>query len=282
MNTAHPSIAHIKEAARFLTPEIGFRPAIGIISGTGLESLRDLMSDTHTFPVTTIPNFPSFGTTDRAILSGLMGDLPGLVLNRRLHVYEGYSMAQIGFVVRLFRELGVKIIIVTNAAGGLNPDYEAGQMMLITDHINMMGGSPLTGPNPDEYGPRFPDMSAPYDSTLIQWMEKTARKQKIQLWKGVYVAVPGPNLETRAETRFLRSMGADAVGMSTVPEVITAVHCGIRVLGISILSNINLPDSPKVHTLEEIVEVVNRASPVLQRLLSGFLNAIPQEMIEDS
>jgi purine-nucleoside phosphorylase len=154
--------------------------------------------------------------------------------------------------------------------------------MLITDHINMMGGSPLTGPNPDEYGPRFPDMSAPYDSTLIQWMEETARKLKIQLWKGVYVAVPGPNLETRAETRFLRSMGADAVGMSTVPEVIAAVHCGMRVLGISILSNINLPDSPKVHTLEEIVEVVNRTSPVLQGLLNGFLNGLSQEMIADS
>lgn len=281
MNIAHPSIADIREAAYFLTPKIGFRPSIGIISGTGLECLRSLMSDTHTFPVTKIPNFPSFDTTDRAILSGFMGDFPGLVLNRRLHVYEGYSMAQIAFVVRLFRELGVKIMIVTNAAGGLNPDYEAGQMMLITDHINMMGGSPLTGPNPDEYGPRFPDMSAPYDSTLIQCMEETARKLKIQLWKGVYVAVPGPNLETRAETRFLRNMGADAVGMSTVPEVITAIHCGIRVLGISILSNINLPDSPKVHTLEEIVEVVNRASPVLQRLLSGFLNGLPKEMICD-
>jgi purine-nucleoside phosphorylase len=282
MNTAHPSIADIREAAYFLTSKIGFRPAIGIISGTGLECLRSLMSDAHTFPVATIPNFPSFGTTDRAILSGLMGEIPGLLLNRRLHVYEGYSMAQIAFVVRLFRELGVKIMIVTNAAGGLNPDYEAGQMMLITDHINMMGGSPLTGPNPDEYGPRFPDMSAPYDSTLIQWMEETARKLKIQLWKGVYVAVPGPNLETRAETRFLRSMGADAVGMSTVPEVIAAVHCGMRVLGISILSNINLPDSPKVHTLEEIVEVVNRTSPVLQGLLNGFLNGLSQEMIADS
>ena len=211
-----------------------------------------------------------------------MGNIPWILLNRRLHVYEGYSMAQIAFVVRLFRELGVKIIIVTNAAGGLNPGYEAGQMMLITDHINMMGGSPLTGPNPDEYGPRFPDMSAPYDSALIRLMEDTARGQGIEIWKGVYVAVPGPNLETRAETRFLRSMGADAVGMSTVPEVITAVHCGIRVLGISILSNINLPDSPKVHTLEEIVAVVNRASPVLQRLLGGFLNALPQEIIGDS
>jgi purine-nucleoside phosphorylase len=237
------------------------------------------MTDYKSFPVKTIPGFPSLDPTERNLLFGTIGGHPSVILSKRLHVYEGYSLTQIAFIVHLFKELGVRMLIVTNAAGGLNPLYSAGQIMIIIDHINLMGGSPLSGPNLDEYGPRFPDMSAPYDPNLIRLMEETALKEGIHVWKGIYVAVPGPNLETRAETRFLRSIGADAVGMSTVPEVIAAVHCGIRVLGISVLSNINLPDCPKVHTLDEIIKVVYRASPVLQVLVKGFLDAIPKDMV---
>lgn len=276
MRTESKLNSGIKEAASFLLHKINIRPIIGLIPGTGLECLCDLMKDYQSFPVKNIPGFPLLDPTKRTLLSGSIGGHPVVILSKRLHIYEGYSMTQIAFIVRLFKKLGVKILIVTNAAGGLNPDYSAGQIMIITDHVNLMGGSPLIGPNLDEYGPRFPDMSEPYDTNLIQLMEETALKEKIHIWKGIYVAVPGPNLETRAETRFLRSIGADAVGMSTVPEVIAAVHCGIRVLGISVLSNINLPDSPKVHTLDEIVEVVYKASPVLQRLVNGFLKVVPK------
>lgn len=278
MSEEHISTSNIREAANFLINKIEQRPVIGIISGTGLECLYKPIKAGKSFSVTQIPHFPSIGQTDRAIISGIMEGHHVVILTKRLHLYEGFSMAQIVFVVRLFKELGVKILIITNAAGGLNPLYSPGQIMLITDHISLMGESPLTGPNPDEYGPRFPDMSEPYDKTLIRLMEKTAVKQGIPLWKGVYVGVPGPNMETRAETKFLRGIGADAVGMSTVPEVIAAVHCGIRVLGLSVLSNINLPDCPKVHTLEGIVEVVQKASPTLIKLLTGFLAAIKDEL----
>ncbi|MGA1864832.1 MAG: purine-nucleoside phosphorylase [bacterium] len=268
----------IKEAAAFLIPRINIKPRIGLISGTGLESLYDLLKDYKSFPVKTIPGFPLLDQTERNLLFGSIEGLQSVILSKRLHLYEGYSMNQIAFIIRLFKELGIKTLIVTNAAGGLNPLYSPGQIMIIIDHINLMGGSPLSGPNPDEYGPRFPDMSAPYDPDLIRLMENTAEKKGIHILKGIYVAVPGPNLETRAETRFLRSIGADAVGMSTVPEVIAAVHCGIRVLGLSVLSNINLPDSPKVHTLDEILEVVNRASPEVKRLIKGLMNAISKDV----
>ena len=273
-----PTLSDINEAAHFLSSRMKERPTIGMITGTGLDFLCALMKNEHSFPCIEIPHFPSIGKTERRILSGTFKGHSIVILNRRLHVYEGFSMSQIAFVVRLFKELGVNILIVTNAAGGLNPSYTPGQMMLITDHINLMGGSPLTGPNMDALGPRFPDMSAPYDPVLIELMNGIALKRGILLCKGVYVAVPGPNLETRAETRFLRNIGADAVGMSTVPEVIAAVHCGMKILGISVISNINLPDNPKAHTLEEIVEVVRQASPVLKTLMDGFFHALPEEI----
>jgi purine-nucleoside phosphorylase len=274
MSTQSELNSGIKEAAAFLFHKTDFKPTIGLISGTGLECLCDLMVDYQSFPAETIPSFPIIDTKKRTLLLGNIEGHPIVILNKRLHVYEGYSMSQIAFIVRLFKELGVKILLITNAAGGLNPLYSAGQIMIITDHINLMGGSPLIGPNLDKYGPRFPDMSAAYDADLIKLMEETAVKEKIHVWKGIYAAVPGPNLETCAETKFLRGIGADAVGMSTVPEVIAAVHCGIRVLGISVLSNINLPDYPKVHTLEEILEIVHRTSPKLKKLINSFLKDI--------
>lgn len=282
MSTKFNLNSDIKEAAAFLSPRINIKPTIGLISGTGLESLCSLLQDYQCFPLKIIPGFPLLDQKERNLFLGIIGSHPTIILNKRLHLYEGYSLLQLAFTVRLFKELGVKILIVTNAAGGLNPLYSPGQIMIIIDHINLMGGSPLSGPNLDEYGPRFPDMSAPYDPDLIRLMEDTAAKERIHVWKGIYVAVPGPNLETRAETRFLRSIGADAVGMSTVPEVIAAVHCGMRVLGISVLSNINLPDSPKVHTLDEIVEVVYKASSEVKRLVKGFINAIPKDLDRQS
>lgn len=263
-------INKIRAASDFLLSAINVKPLIGIISGTGLESLCDIFEHPVSISVRQIPYFPSAGPSDRSIISGKTGKHDLLLLNKRLHCYEGFSMSEVAFVVQMFKMIGIKILIVTNAAGGLNPLFTTGEIMLITDHINLMIQSPLTGDNIDALGPRFPDMTAPYDPSLCRLFEEASQRLQIPIQKGVYVGVTGPNLETRAETRFLRMIGADAVGMSTIPEVIAAVHCGIRVLGISILSNINLPDTPKVHTLEEIIGVVRRASPFLLGILKEF------------
>jgi purine-nucleoside phosphorylase len=189
----------------------------------------------------------------------------------RFHAYEGYSLRQVTFPVRMMASLGVKTLIVTNAAGGLNPLFKAGDLMLICDHINLMGDNPLVGENIDAWGPRFPDLSQVYDRGLREKTAAVARRLGIGLRQGVYVAVKGPSLETPAETRFLRQIGADAVGMSTVPEVITAVHAGLRVLGISVISNVNLPDAMAPIAIEAIIDTVARAEPQLVELLLGVI-----------
>jgi purine-nucleoside phosphorylase len=194
-----------------------------------------------------------------------------VVFQGRVHAYEGYSLSQVAMPVRLLAELGVKNLLITNAAGGLNPHFQGGELMLIADHINLLGDNPLVGENVEEWGPRFPDMSRVYDRALMVLAAEVARREGIILRKGVYVAVKGPSLETPAETRFLRLIGADAVGMSTAAEVIAAVHAGLRILGVSIISNENLPDAMAPITLEEIVATVARAETRLVRLILGVL-----------
>jgi purine-nucleoside phosphorylase len=189
----------------------------------------------------------------------------------RFHRYEGYTLQQVTFPVRVMRALGAETLIVSNACGGLNPLWSAGDLMLIADHINLLGDSPLIGPNDDRLGPRFPDLSAPYDSPLRELTRRVAADGKITLREGVYVAVAGPNLETRAEYRFLRAIGADVVGMSTVPEVIVAIHAGMRVLGLSIITDMCLPDALEPATVERIIAVANRAEPSLTQLVRGVL-----------
>ena len=202
---------------------------------------------------------------------GRLAKRPVLLSHGRFHAYEGYSLRQVTFPVRVMAALGVKTLVLTNAAGGLNPFFKAGDLMLICDHINFMGDSPLVGDNIDAWGPRFPDLSRVYDPALRQVAQEVARRQGLMLRQGVYVAVKGPHLETPAETRMLRLLGADAVGMSTVPEAIVAVHAGLRVLGISVLSNLNLPDAMAPIAIEEIVATVARAEPQLVELLLGVL-----------
>jgi purine-nucleoside phosphorylase len=192
----------------------------------------------------------------------------------RFHAYEGYSLRQVTFPVRVMARLGVKTLVVTNAAGGLNPLFKAGDLMLICDHINLIGDNPLAGDNIDAWGPRFPDLSQVYDRLLREKAEAVARRLGIVLRQGVYAAVRGPSLETPAETRFLRQIGADAVGMSTVPEVIVAVHAGLRVLGISVLSNLNLPDAMAPIAIEAIIYTVARAEPQLVELLLGVIQEV--------
>jgi len=191
----------------------------------------------------------------------------------RFHAYEGYGYGQITFPVRVMKALGAELLIVSNACGGMNPQYAQGDIMVIEDHINLMSGNPLIGINDDELGPRFPDMCAPYDSALIDRALEIARRENIVAHKGVYVAVTGPNLETRAEYRFLRTIGADVVGMSTVPEVIVAVHAGMRVLGLSIVTDMCLPDALKPANIDEIIATAAEAEPKLSKIVLGVLDA---------
>jgi purine-nucleoside phosphorylase len=192
----------------------------------------------------------------------------------RFHRYEGYSLQQVTFPVRVMRALGIDTLVVSNACGGLNPMWSAGDLMLIADHINLLGDSPLIGPNDDRLGPRFPDLSMPYDAPLRDIARQVAVEQRMSIREGVYVAVAGPNLETRAEYRFLRAIGADVVGMSTVPEVLVAIHSGMRVLGLSIITDMCLPDALEPATLEKIVAVANTAEPRLTALVRGVLERL--------
>jgi purine-nucleoside phosphorylase len=249
------------------------RARVGIILGTGLGCLTQQIEIEATLAYESIPHFPrstAVGHTGQLVCGQLQG-LPVVAMEGRLHAYEGYSLGQITFPVRVMKALGAEILIVSNACGGLNPQYAAGDIMVIEDHINLMNANPLIGVNDDSLGPRFPDMSAPYDRSLIQRAMEIARRENFAAHKGVYVAVTGPNLETRAEYRFLRLIGADVVGMSTVPEVIVAVHAGLRVLGLSIVTDLCRPDCLQPAKIEEILAIAAGAEPKLRKIVLGIL-----------
>ncbi|MBI4620552.1 MAG: purine-nucleoside phosphorylase [Desulfobacterales bacterium] len=266
----------IEEATHYIIGKAKTTPKIGILLGTGLGGLVDRINIKASIPYEGIPNFP------RSTVEGHMGNLvigslaerEVVVMQGRFHYYEGYSMQQVTFPIRVMNALGVRVLIISNAAGGLNPQFNPGDIMIITDHINLTGDNPLIGPNIDTLGPRFPDMSQPYTKNMVSLTEKVASDEKIHLQKGVYVGIMGPSLETAAETRFLRMIGADAVGMSTVPEVIVAVHSGMKVLGLSVISNLNLPDNLKPHSLEEIIVVANNAAPRLIKLIERVIQEV--------
>jgi purine-nucleoside phosphorylase len=227
----------------------------------------------HLIPYGEIPHFPKSTAPghEGALAFGELDKLPVAVLRGRFHFYEGYRTWEITFPIRVLGEVGVKILIVTNAAGGLNPSFEAGEIMAIVDHINLIPENPLRGLDDPRLGDRFPDMSRAYDPELISIAERIALAEGIPLRKGVYVGIPGPSLETPAETRFLRMIGADAVGMSTTPEVIVSRSIGMRVLGISVISNVNRPDCMEPILVEEILECSRRTAPKLSRLLEGIM-----------
>jgi purine-nucleoside phosphorylase len=208
------------------------------------------------------------------LLCGTLGGKTVIAMQGRFHRYEGYSLRQVTFPVRVLRALGARTLIVSNACGGMNPLWHPGELMLIADHINLLGDNPLIGPNDDRLGPRFPDMSEPYDARLREMARDVASEQRITLREGVYVAVQGPNLETRAEYRFLRALGADVVGMSTVPEVIVAVHGGMKVLGISIITDACLPDALEPASLDQILAMAGKAEPDLTRLVAGVVERL--------
>jgi purine-nucleoside phosphorylase len=248
-------------------------PHAGIILGTGLGGLAQKIAVEAAFDYEAIPHFPRSTTpTHRGrLVCGRLQGLPVMAMEGRFHMYEGYSLKEISLPVRVMRALGARLLVVSNACGGMNPSFRCGDIMVIEDHINLLGDNPLIGVNDDRLGPRFPDMSEPYEQKLIARALEVAQREHITAHKGVFVAVPGPNLETRAEYRFLRGIGADAVGMSTVPEVIAAVHCGLRVVGFSIVTDMCLADSLEPADVDKIIAVANEAEAKLCALVLGVL-----------
>jgi purine-nucleoside phosphorylase len=250
---------------------------VGIILGTGLGGLAQDIDQEYTFAYTDLPYFPKSTVVTHAgqLVCGKLGGKTVMAMEGRFHFYEGYSLKQITFPVRVMKALGCEVLIVSNACGGMNPQYGKGDLMIMEDHINLMADNPLIGPNDDRLGDRFPDMCHPYDVELIRLAQRVALEERIVCHKGVFVAVPGPNLETRAEYRFLRGIGADVVGMSTVPEVIVGVHSKMRILGLSVITDMCLPDALEPASLTEIIKAANTAEPKLRTLVRRVLEALP-------
>jgi purine-nucleoside phosphorylase len=267
---------HIDEAVAFLRTRTRMEPSIGIILGTGLGGLAKEIAVDTVVEYADIPHFPlSTVESHRGrLLFGTLGKKQIVAMQGRFHFYEGYTMQQVTFPVRVMKFLGVSTLLISNAAGGMNPQFRKGSVMLITDHINLLGDNPLIGPNDDTLGPRFPDMSEPYTRRLIALAEATAVDLKIRTERGVFVAVPGPNLETRAEYRFLRLIGADAVGMSTVPETIVANHMGLQVLGFSIITDECFPDALQPANVQDIIAVAGATEPKLTAVMKGVIERL--------
>ena len=264
---------HIEEAVAAIRLQWKSPARAGLILGTGLGSLAEQIQVEASFDYSEIPHFPtSTATSHRGrLVCGTLNGMPVVAMEGRLHQYEGYPLKQITLPVRVMKALGAELLCVSQAVGGMNPNYKPGEVMLLDDQINLMGDNPLVGINDDRLGPRFPDMSAPFDQELIEKGLEIARQQNFVAHKGVMVAVTGPCLETRAEYRFLRMIGADVVGMSTVPEVIVAVHCGLRVFGVSVVTDMCLPDALKPADVSEIIAIANSAEPQLRALFEGIL-----------
>jgi purine-nucleoside phosphorylase len=269
--------AAIARAVKALRARTAHVPEAAIILGTGLGGLARAMDLECPVGYGEIPGFPLSTVESHTgrLLFGTLGGRRVVAMQGRLHAYEGYSLQQVTFPVRVMRALGAHTLVVSNACGGMHPDWAPGDLMLIADHINMLGDNPLIGPHDPALGVRFPDMSAPYDAALRELARAVANEQGITLREGTYIAVHGPNLETRAEYRMLRNLGADVVGMSTVPEVIVAVQAGLRVLGCSIITDQCLPDELEPASLERILAVAAKAEPHLTALVRGVLERLP-------
>ncbi len=266
----------IQESAAHIRAEWSGVPKVGIILGTGLGPLAQQIEVEASIDYAGIPHFPqstAISHRGRLVCGNLCG-LPVMAMEGRFHMYEGYPLKQITLPIRVMRHLGAELLVVSNACGGMNPNYRCGDIMLIEDQINLMGDNPLIGINDDRLGPRFPDMSRPYDPELIEVALAAARRNDIVAHQGVFVAVCGPNLETRAEYRFLRMIGADVVGMSTVPETIVAIHSGMRVVGFSVVTDMCLPDCLEAADVAKIIAVANDAEPRLTKLVTSVLEHV--------
>jgi purine-nucleoside phosphorylase len=267
----------LKESTEYLRLKIaGFEPEIGIVLGTGLGGLVKDIEVLHSVMYAAIPNFPisTLEFHSGKLIFGILNGKKVVAMQGRLHFYEGYSMQQITFPIRVMKALGIKHLFVSNAAGSLNKEFKKGDLMIINDHINLQPESPLRGINDEDLGPRFPDMSQPYHKKLVQKALKIAKEEQITCHQGVYVAVTGPNLETKAEYKYLRIIGGDAVGMSTVPEVIVANHAGLPVFAISVLTDEGFGDELKPVSIDEIIATANKAEPQLTAILSKLIGSL--------
>lgn len=264
------------EALSFLKNETNEQPDYLIILGTGLGRLADEIDVVDSISYSEIPHFPDSTVEGHAgkLLFGSLSGTKVVAMQGRFHYYEGYSMQEIAFPPRVLHAMGAETLIVSNASGGMNPNYSRGDILLINDHINMFGDNPLIGPNDDELGPRFPDMSDPYTESLRKVAEKVALEKGIKMHEGVYLALSGPTMETKAEYRFLRNIGADVVGMSTVPEVIAAVHMGMDVLGISVITDECFPDALEPVDIEKVLEAAGEAEPDMTEVITGVLQEL--------
>jgi purine-nucleoside phosphorylase len=263
----------IEAASRCIRDQLDGSPEFGIILGTGLGGLAETIENPITIPYAEVPHFPQPRVLSHSgnMLIGNIGGKLVAAMEGRCHFYEGFSLEEITMPVRVMKALGIEKLIVSNAAGGINPQYDRGDLLLIEDHINLMGANPLIGSNDDRLGPRFPDMCRPYDARALQLAEAIALEEGIRTQRGVYLALTGPCLETRAEYRMLKTLGADAVGMSTVPEVIVAVHSGLRTFGISCITDMCLPDALEPVNIQEIIDVANRAEPKISLLVRRLI-----------
>ena len=270
---------HAIETAEFLKPYITKTPLIGFLTGTGLSDTLDDLDPLASFNYSELPNFP-VSTVESHKGRLIYGSLSGkhmLMMQGRFHLYEGYSPEEVTFPIRVMQSLGVKTLILSNAAGGVNLNFSAGDIMIVKDHINLTGKNPLAGPNEDTWGIRFPDMSEVYDPAFIDRVLKIARRLQIPVQTGVYAGLQGPSLETPAETRYLKTIGSDAVGFSTVMEAIAGAHAGMKILGISLITNINDPDAPQKTTLEAVLKTAEKALGPLRRLLTHVISNIREE-----
>jgi purine-nucleoside phosphorylase len=269
----HHEWEQVQEAARTVRSHWQGTPSVGLVLGTGLGALAREIETKAAIPYPEIPYFPR-STVESHRGQLVCGSLAGhsvIAMEGRFHLYEGYTPSQVTFPIRVMKEMGCQLLVVSNASGGLNPQFEKGDLIVIEDHINLLGLNPLIGPNDDRLGPRFPDLIEPYDRTLQNLALQVALELNIVAHRGVYVAVTGPNLETRAEYRFLRAIGADVVGMSTVPEVLVAIHAGLKVLGFSIVTDMCLPDALHPVKIEDILAVANQAEAKLRMIVRGVL-----------
>lgn len=266
----------IKEAKEYLIGRVDFQPEIGLILGSGLGDLADEIQNPIVVDYSHIPNFP-ISTVEGHAGQLIIGELEGkkvMAMKGRFHYYEGYSMEEVTFPVRVMQALGIKCLFVTNACGGLNPEMHAGALMVISDHINFMGSNPLMGKNYPELGPRFPDMSRTYDPALVELAHSVGEKLGVKTFEGVYLAISGPNYFSKAELRMITRFGADTIGMSTVPEVIAATHGGLKVLGISCITDMAVPDSLESISHEQVMEMANQTKPKFIKLVKGILSEV--------
>jgi len=269
-------VERVNEATAYLKGKIEKTPEFCIVLGSGLQVIADSVENQKRISYKDIPEFPISTAPGHKgeLIFGTLNGKEVVLMNGRFHYYEGYHMRDVTFGIRVMQQLGTKYIFLTNAAGGLNPDFEVGRPMIISDHINMMGDNPLIGPNVDDWGPRFPDMSNAYDKSLRELAKQVASELSIPVYEGVYVAVAGPNFETPAELRMFRALGADAVGMSTVPEVIAAAHGGMKLLAVSAITDRAVPDDLKPLTGEEVLEVANKTGKMIAKILAEMVKKL--------